>query len=73
MMLAISIGAIPRYARTVRASILTVKEQEFIEAAHAIGASDLRIILKHIFRTVWHRSSFKLRLELRVQSLMHRR
>ena len=49
MMLAISIGAIPRYARTVRASILTVKEQEFIEAAHAIGASDLRIILKHIF------------------------
>lgn len=49
MMLAISIGAVPRYARTVRASILTVKEQEFIEAAHAIGASDLRIILKHIF------------------------
>lgn len=49
MMLAISIGAIPRYARTVRASILTVKEQEFIEAAHAIGASDVRIILKHIF------------------------
>lgn len=49
MMLAISIGAIPRYARTVRASILTVKDQEFIEAAHAIGASDARIILKHIF------------------------
>lgn len=49
MMLAISIGAIPRYARTVRASILTVKEQEFIEAAHAIGAGDSRIILKHIF------------------------
>lgn len=49
MMLAISIGAIPRYARTVRASILTVKEQEFIEAAHAIGAGDARIILKHIF------------------------
>lgn len=49
MMLAISIAEIPRYARTVRASILTVKEQEFIEAAHAIGASDARIILKHIF------------------------
>ena len=49
MMLAISIGAIPRYARTVRASILTVKEQEFIEAAHAIGAGDIRIIMKHIF------------------------
>lgn len=49
MMLAISIAAIPRYARTVRASILTVKDQEFIEAAHAIGASDARIIMKHIF------------------------
>ena len=49
MMLAISIGSIPRYARTVRASILTVKDQEFIEAANAIGANDFRIILKHIF------------------------
>lgn len=49
MMLATSIAAIPRYARTVRASILTVKDQEFIEAAHAIGASDARIIMKHIF------------------------
>ncbi len=48
MMLAISIGSIPRFARTLRASILTVKDQEFIEAAHAIGAGDARIIVKHI-------------------------
>jgi peptide/nickel transport system permease protein len=48
LMLAIAIGAIPGYARIVRASILSVKEQEFIEAAHSIGASDWRIITTHI-------------------------
>ncbi len=47
-MIAISIGAIPGFARMVRASVLTVKEQEYIEAAHSIGAGDLRIILLHI-------------------------
>ena len=47
-MIAISIGAIPGFARMVRASVLTVKEQEYVEAAHSIGASDLRIIFFHI-------------------------
>lgn len=45
---AISISYIPTYARTVRASVLTVKDQEFIEAAKALGASNKRIILKYI-------------------------
>ncbi len=48
LILAIGIGSIPGYARVVRASILSVKEQEYIEAAHSIGANDFRIILKHI-------------------------
>ena len=38
----------PGYARVTRASFLTVKENEFVEAATAIGASNLRIILRHI-------------------------
>ena len=46
--LAISIGAIPSYARIMRASVLTIKDQEYVEAARSGGASDLRIILKHI-------------------------
>ena len=46
--LAISIGAIPSYARIMRATVLTIKDQEYVEAARATGASDLRIILKHI-------------------------
>jgi peptide/nickel transport system permease protein len=48
LMLAIGIGAVPGYARIVRASILSVKEQEFIEAARSNGASDWRIITRHI-------------------------
>lgn len=47
-MIAISIGSIPTYARVVRASVLTVKEQEFVEAARAIGAEDLRLIFRHM-------------------------
>ncbi|MCK9331182.1 MAG: ABC transporter permease, partial [Candidatus Cloacimonetes bacterium] len=48
MMIAIGIGSIPGYARVVRASVLTVKEQDYIEVARSIGASDARIILRHI-------------------------
>jgi len=48
LMLAIGIGAVPGYARIVRASILSVKEQEYIEAARSNGASDWRIIIHHI-------------------------
>jgi peptide/nickel transport system permease protein/oligopeptide transport system permease protein len=35
-------------ARVVRGQVLSVKEEDFIEAARAMGASDARIILKHI-------------------------
>ncbi len=48
LMLALSIGGIPRYSRVVRSSVMTIKGVEFIEAARAIGASDGRIILVHV-------------------------
>lgn len=48
VLIAIAISYIPTFARTVRASVLTVKDQEFIEAARAVGASDFRIIFKYI-------------------------
>jgi peptide/nickel transport system permease protein len=48
VMVAVGISNIPIYARVVKASVISIKEQEFIEAARAIGASDRRIILKHI-------------------------
>ncbi|MCT4631459.1 MAG: ABC transporter permease [Firmicutes bacterium] len=48
LMIAVGISSIPGYARIVRASVLTIREQEFIEAAKAAGSSDFRIIFKHI-------------------------
>jgi len=48
LMIAVGIAAVPNYARIVRGSVLSIREMEFIEAARAVGSSDLRIILKHI-------------------------
>ena len=48
MMIAIGLGNVPTYARVVRASILTVKEQEYVEASRAIGASTGRLIFSHM-------------------------
>lgn len=48
VMVAVGIATIPVYARIVKASVISIKEQEYIEAARAIGATDVRIILKHI-------------------------
>ncbi|MGI6239905.1 MAG: ABC transporter permease [Christensenellales bacterium] len=48
MLIALSVAGIPRYARTTRASILTLRNQEYIEAAKCCGTSTARILLKHI-------------------------
>lgn len=47
-LLAISIVSIPVYARIVRASILQIKELDYVTASRAVGASPLRLILYHI-------------------------
>jgi peptide/nickel transport system permease protein len=46
--LAIGILGWPFIARVFRSSIFSVKENDYVEAARALGASDLRIILRHI-------------------------
>ena len=43
-MLAVGIVAVPQYARLVRASVLTVRETDYVLAARAMGASDARIL-----------------------------
>ncbi|WP_425445374.1 ABC transporter permease [Virgibacillus phasianinus] len=48
VVIAISIWSIPGCARIVRGSVLSVKKQEYIMAMKSLGASDARIILKHI-------------------------
>lgn len=52
MIIAISIGSIPIFARIIRSSVLSLTEKQFIEAAHALGSSHLRIITKHILPNV---------------------
>ncbi len=48
LILAVGISAIPAFARLSRASVLTIREQEFIMAARAVGVRDARIIVRHI-------------------------
>ncbi|MBG0786814.1 MAG: ABC transporter permease [Anaerolineaceae bacterium] len=50
--IAVTIATIPRYARVVRGPILAIRNDEFIEAAFAIDASDSRIIWRHILPNV---------------------
>ncbi len=47
-MIAVAIVGIPYYARIVRGSVLSLREQEFVQAAFVVGASNWRIIARHI-------------------------
>ncbi|NLM42824.1 MAG: ABC transporter permease, partial [Clostridiales bacterium] len=48
LLIALGIAYVPVFARVIRSTILSIKGQEFIEAAKACGTSDARIIFKHI-------------------------
>ncbi len=52
LILALCIGGWVGYARLVRAQVLAVKEKEFVEAARAVGASDWRIVTRHILPNI---------------------
>ena len=48
VVIALSIATMPHTARIVRGSVLVVREMQYVEAARALGASDLRILLRHV-------------------------
>jgi peptide/nickel transport system permease protein len=48
VIIAISIPIIPRAARVIRSSVLTIREMQYVEAAGAVGVSHLRIAFRHI-------------------------
>ena len=48
VVLAISVGLIPRFARLTRGTILSIRERDYVEAARAVGASAPRIIWHHV-------------------------
>jgi len=52
LVLALSISGWVGYSRLVRAQVMAVKEREFVEAARALGASDLRLLGRHILPNI---------------------
>jgi len=52
LVLALSISGWVGYARLVRAQVMAVKEREYVEAARALGASDLRLLVRHILPNI---------------------
>ena len=48
VVLAISVGVIPRFTRFTRGTILSIREREYVVAARALGASSWRIISMHV-------------------------
>ena len=48
VMVAIGMSSVPGYARIVRAAVLSIKDQEFVESSRSIGTGTLRIILREI-------------------------
>jgi peptide/nickel transport system permease protein len=51
-MLAAGIVGLPAYARLARASTLAATKQEYVDAARALGASDLQIMTRHILPNI---------------------
>ncbi|MDP9039362.1 MAG: ABC transporter permease [Acidobacteriota bacterium] len=52
LILALSISGWVGYARLVRAQVLAIREREFVEAARALGASDMRLMVRHILPNI---------------------
>lgn len=52
LMIAVGVSSVPSFARMVRASILSIKEQEFVEAARLSGCNDIHIIFLHLLPNI---------------------
>ncbi|MBI4320909.1 MAG: ABC transporter permease [Chloroflexi bacterium] len=52
VLIALAISAIPGYSRIVRASVLSAKNLEYVTAARVIGATDRRIMVRHILPNI---------------------
>jgi peptide/nickel transport system permease protein len=52
VVVAVAIPIVPRAARIVRAAALSVKENQYVEAVHALGAARRRVVLQHIVPNV---------------------
>ena len=48
IIIAVGLPTLPQYVRITRASVMTIKQQEYVEAARAVGATNAQIIRMHI-------------------------
>ncbi len=48
LVIALSISSVPTFARIVRSAVLTVRDMEYVEAAHAVGVKTPRILFRYI-------------------------
>ncbi|MEZ4569402.1 MAG: ABC transporter permease [Thermomicrobiales bacterium] len=52
VVIAIAVAYIDDFARVVRAEVLRLREEEFMIAAHSIGAADVRIMIRHLLPNI---------------------
>ena len=52
VVIAVAVAQVPRFARVIRGDVLVAKEQLYIEAARAVGASSARIMARHLLPNV---------------------
>jgi len=52
LMIAVGISSVPRFARLIRSSVLSIRNTEFVEAARSVGAGDQLIMFRHILPNV---------------------
>ncbi len=52
VILVLSIAGWVTYSRVIRGEVISIRSQQFVEAAHAFGLSDLRIVFRHIFPNI---------------------
>jgi peptide/nickel transport system permease protein len=54
VIIALGVVATPSFARLIRGQVLIVREQEYVKAVVALGATELRILIRHLLPNVLH-------------------
>jgi peptide/nickel transport system permease protein len=53
LILAVSIAMVPIFARLARGTVLAVRENDYVKAAQSVGASDWRVMTRHLLPNSW--------------------
>ena len=72
LMIAVGVASIPQFVRITRATVLTVRNQEYVEAARAIGRNEFAIIFFHILPNCLSPIIVMVTLRIASRSSLHR-